>query len=499
LFQENNAPRKLTVWIVVALIVLVGFSHFFSHRDIPIIRNSAVYASIIDRMQENSHTFNASFDAYNKPLGFAYLSLPWVKLWGRNTGLQFSGFLCAALWVVSLVPFYRRFCKVFKAEERNLPYYILLACFNPLVLYQFMSAYPDLLFGLSFLWGMYFLDRFLSEDVKWYDGILLGMSCLFSVWVKHNGFIFLPLIVLFAIVRWRTVGWLYRCRRKEFFFGVVSLALFLIIVGLAQAGYHFDLFNLSANKRNYGRGSDHLKIIKHNARYFWVYLILSFSVLTPFIVPLKNWRKNKEWYLAVLIFLASLLYYKGTNYNLRYYLTLAPVFALLIVANAQHFPRMVQTLFLFLFVVVNSYTSIYYNSLAANEIAKNMIALPQYDNLRLVAQQGQIRRSISLVNTIQKEHNYSHLFFLSNYYHTALWYAWEKDGFFADDVKVIYADKWSEELWYECQCDEAVVYDFISRSYRHLKDKKVKAMFTPQGLDVYIVKKPVRKIAPVLE
>ncbi len=370
--QIVSYVRKHQVWLVVFFVLGAGFIHYISHLDMPIVRNAAIYARIADRIDLGGDLFNASQNAYNKPLGFAYLSVPWTRLWGLNTGTQFTSFLFASLWIVSLVPLYRRLSPTFKAPDNRLSWFVLITSLNPLVYYQFMSGYPDMLFALSFLWGTYFLDRFLSEDVKWYDSVFIGLAFLFSVWVKHNGFIFLPMLVLFLIFRFRIVLWLYRNRRMELILGAISLLIFLLVIALAQAGIDFELFNLKSNTKNYSQGRDLQRIFETNLPYFVIYLVLSFGVFVPFAVPLQNRAKCTVWYLCIILFLISILLYKGSRLNLRYFLALTPFFAMIIIANLRYIPKAAQCLLLASFILVNCFTTLYYNNLSFNSWSKSV-------------------------------------------------------------------------------------------------------------------------------
>ena len=229
----------------------------------PIVRDSLVYAKIVQAMIDYGSDFSVAHHAHNKGLAFPYLSLPLVRAWGAGLGLKISSFIWTSLWVLSVWVWWRRIRKFLNVEDGFSPtsslhkgymdaVFLIFALVNPLLFYQFMSAYPDSLYALTFLWGVYFLDRTLSRNIRWWDGVLFSFVSLFSIWVKHSGFILLLLLPVFVVCRWSILPFLWRERRNELVLATFALAAFLVTTAFAQAG-RIDLFDLSHNVDNFMR------------------------------------------------------------------------------------------------------------------------------------------------------------------------------------------------------------------------------------------------------
>ena len=118
-----------------------------------------------------------------------------------------------SLWAVSVVALFARLRERLGLGRQHLWLVLLLTLFSPLAFYQFMSAYPDTLIALTFLWSLYFLDRTLSWESRWFDGLLFSLMVLVSVWVKHLGLIMIPILIAFLLIRRDQLPALWRERR----------------------------------------------------------------------------------------------------------------------------------------------------------------------------------------------------------------------------------------------------------------------------------------------
>src|SRR5207248_321633 len=65
-----------------------------------------------------------------------------------------------------MIAFFQRFNASFNLREEDLPLELVVACFNPLVIAQFWSAYSDSAFGASFLVSFVLLDKLLKDRVS---------------------------------------------------------------------------------------------------------------------------------------------------------------------------------------------------------------------------------------------------------------------------------------------------------------------------------------------
>ena len=89
--------RKRYVLITVAAIAVVGLLFLVSNLDLPIVRNSFVYAKTA--LNIAAHGVNPlpviadSNLSYGKPIAFPLLSLPFVSLFGVSAGLKIASYL----------------------------------------------------------------------------------------------------------------------------------------------------------------------------------------------------------------------------------------------------------------------------------------------------------------------------------------------------------------------------------------------------------------------
>jgi hypothetical protein len=148
---------------------------------------------------------------YTKAIGFPVVHCPRAEM-GRQRRTH-AIVAWTSLWAVSVVALFARLRERLGLGRQHLWLVLLLTLFSPLAFYQFMSAYPDTLIALTFLWSLYFLDRTLSWESRWFDGLLFSLMVLVSVWVKHLGLIMIPILIAFLLIRRDQLPALWRERR----------------------------------------------------------------------------------------------------------------------------------------------------------------------------------------------------------------------------------------------------------------------------------------------
>jgi len=420
--------------------VLSAVPTLAAHVDLPVVRNGLIYARIADFMLEYGRDFSVAEHAYNKALGFPVLSLPMVAAFGGNLGVKLSSFLWTALWVVSIVFFLKHLERVFNWNDGAAPSTALcLAVFfvNPLVYYQFESAYPDSLNALAFLWSLYFLERATSRTASQWDGPAFFALLVVSIWIKHHGFVLFALLAAFAACRASNLAWQWRSRRRVLTASAVALAASLTIVGLAQSGY-LELFNLSQNRGNYSGGFDRIgPIVRKNLDQFEIYVWVSFTFLFPLLLRWKSVWKYREWYLSIGVFIATILVYKGARYNIRYYLPVAPLLVWIACNNLARLPRPLAGVLLGAFLLSNGFFTLYYNNIAVARAVDRVHAFRYRDNLRLINEQRFRNNDIRAINDHVAPHR-NVLFLTLPYYHGAAFYIWERAGLFAPGLTIQY-------------------------------------------------------------
>jgi len=435
LFNAMRNPRV----ILSFLLTFFGLGFVF-YYDMPIVRNSLLYAKMTYALSDPGVDFSVSEHAFNKALGFPVLSLPMTMLFGANVGLKVSSFLWSALWALSIVFFVRHLKRVFCWDPENQPnsgFFLIVLLLNPLVYYQFLSAYPDTLNALTFLWALFFLDRMFSKENRWFHPILFSVMTLIAIWVKHHGFILLAILLVFGICRLPVFKWQWTKSRGNLFLSLLSLSGMLFIIWLAQNG-HIPIFNLSQNTGNYSGGFHEVStVLWNNVNNLKYYLGLSFTCLVFFLFRWKSIFKYKEWYLTILLFVTTILLYHGAKSNIRYFLPIAPLLAWIICNNLMGVNRKIRILFLSAFISVNLFFTLYLNNIPIKTLVDRVHSFGKLDNLRLVGQQYETQKMITAINNLVSPERNT-LFFARHYYGKGIWQVWEREGLFSKDLNIVY-------------------------------------------------------------
>ncbi len=454
MLDQNSSfmTREKSTTIFVAGFILLGIAFTLVNIETPIVRNSVIYARIIQAI--DSYGILGSIEyARNKPLGFPIVSYPFASLFGVNTGLKLSSLFWTSLWVVTVPVFLKRL----GCDSRLMAVATFITVFNPLVFYQFMSGYQDTLFALLFLWAMIFLDRATSRTALLYDGPIFALLVVLAVWVKHHGLILLPLGGLFIFMR---RGGLSESRINL----LVSLFFLLVLSGVIIAAQNglVPTFNMGTNKHNFLQGRDRIAILASNTGYLLVFLTLAYSVLAPTLFIRRSYPYRLEWSLVLLIFVGPIIYYEGTGPNIRYYIAVAPLLALPIAVYLSGLGSRKRSAALVLFTLINAFTILNYNNVAFSETVSRFVKLPTFDNLRLTAEQERERKNLNAIRNYLPDHDNT-LIFLSQYYGNGTFHVWERAGLLPSTAKIIYARKWKRSLIRKHHPHKAVIYEYAIR------------------------------------
>lgn len=439
--SQRKSPflsEPLLSYGVLGGFVIIGVLLFWQYQDMPIVRNSLVYARITYYLADLGGDFQASLHAENKPLGFAYLALPLVKLYGATVGLKIVSLVSTALWAVSCFWVFRHFAHRWSVPESARPVFLLFLFLNPLVVYQFISGYPDMLYALAFLWSVYFLDRLLSEDVRWSDVIAFPITLLFGVWVKHHGLIVFPIILVFLFFRRHLLVGFFRSQQRYRYLSALVLVLASAAFLLYEASSESQLFNFGYNRSNFTKGGSRLAIIATNTEYLLLYLLLSFNLILLF-TQFRTIGKRPEWLWLIALNVVVLLYFYGTRYNLRYYLALAPFLLMFMMGGWASASARVRHVSVALFMAINLLLTLVYSSMSVHAWASKYVAIPVVDNLRLTSEQQDMKNDIERINRLaESNRNIRYLIFMSAYYDDASYTIWSRERLIDPRIDIIY-------------------------------------------------------------
>jgi len=318
--------RGRSLGLLLALALLVTWHA----RGLPLVRNSLVYA------RASEHVIAHGYDprpvvadsalSYDKPILYAWVSAPFVRWLGNHDGLRVTSFLTTAAYLVALVAFARAHRALLPPGGEQLV--LWLAGFGPCVFYQFWSAHPDGAFAalVTLAWAL--CRRITDEPGRdprtvW----ALGVVVLVAVLLKNYGLILLGACPLYLLWHARAV------RRRLLLHALAVFAVVAAFAGLAWAGLNplSRLAGEGGGVGQYGRGE-----LWVSARGTWIQLGLALALQFTVCLALVAWRR--AWSRALvpglvcfaLPYVAGLMPFPTTFYNMRYFLPLFPPVALIV-------------------------------------------------------------------------------------------------------------------------------------------------------------------------
>ncbi len=340
--SPRAAIPNRNVALLMAAIVTVGLLFLVSNLDLPIVRNGFAYAKSAQNIID--HGFNPLPVAgdpalsHRKPIGFSLFSVPFVALWGPNTGAKVASFLGTAFFLFVAHLFFVRLNRRAGIDPRFVPLELALLFFNPLVFYQFWSAYSDSLFAGLVLLAFVLADVIVTEperDTRSHI-LLLGLVIYAAILARFYGLILGIAVPLYLLLHLRS--FLKRSARLRskltllvLVFGVLGVAAVLALLGRnptlsfgggGMAGYLAQLTNPSADR------------LVASILLVAVALLLNFHFSLLFLgIGRRKRESGRAWPLAptcfAAIYVVGLLQLSGTSYNMRFFL---PVFPFLVVA-----------------------------------------------------------------------------------------------------------------------------------------------------------------------
>src|SRR6478735_6051434 len=140
---------KPTVGVFVVLAVVYCMV-FFLNRGQPLVRNGFVYAraaeNVIAHRYDPRPVVADSKLSYDKPIGFAWITAPFVALFGNHVGLMIVSLFGVIAYLFAVWRFTLAF-DPFGLSDRERAWVLVLAGLSPIVVYQSWSAHPDGLFA----------------------------------------------------------------------------------------------------------------------------------------------------------------------------------------------------------------------------------------------------------------------------------------------------------------------------------------------------------------
>ena len=356
---------------VIGLIIALGTTFTILNRNLPIVRNAALYAkisyNILDHRFDLLEIGRDNTLGYGKPLLFSAIAAPLVSVAGGNTGLVLASYFSTLFLLFSTVLFFRHFNEILGIRQNALAVQVLVTCFNPLFLYQFWSAYPDALFSAFFLLVFCVLDRSTRQPITWREAVLYFVFLFLCIATKYYGLVCLMIHPAYLVARiWMGAKIEFASKSARTAFALSALGFFLLMIG-ARIGYN-PLLNLASDTGGgyqvYVEGVRHFSIpVKRNLICSVFFLLVTFHVSILSLVTRKAVTVlSFPLWTALAVYVGGLLLYAHMYWNIRFLLPVAPIISLLIAyVWQQRSPRLRVTM-MTLLVLINIPLIAFFNS-----------------------------------------------------------------------------------------------------------------------------------------
>ena len=484
----------------MAAILGIGLLALVSNADLPNLRNSFVYAQAAEGIIEyNLNPFPVIADtsrSFSKPVGFAFLSVPLIYLFGLNIGLKVGSFLGTAFFLGVAYFFFVRMNRRVGIDQKFLPIELGLLFLGPLVVYQFWSAYPDTLFAGEVLLAFVLSDKIVHDQNPKPGALIvsLGLVIYAAIMTKLYGLILGIACPAYFFIHWRELA---KAKSQKLFWLVGVFAILGAAVVLARLGANPTL---DFNAGNTGKKSDGMAemiegITNPSAHllFLWVTTwtltcLLSFNVSLLFLFQRSN---TNRWPLAstafAAIFVLGLLPFgREMMDNIRYFIPALPFAVVGIVHGIQNMKNKNMKIGIFAFygvtacILILNYNAplIYEAFLPYNEKVDRSVIGKQgrFDNFRM-GNHLKLARKIALIN--ENIEPSGSLYWISRYYGSATHGPIERMGI-RSDIKVYYPRRRSDIP------DSTVYITGYRKSKRGWKRKLEKRFnFTPLGEKSY--------------
>jgi hypothetical protein len=425
--------------------VLLGVAATWINRDLPVVRNSLLYARISEHLVTRDMRFWEVCDqpdlVKDKACGFAVLAAPLTAMLGTNTGLKWASCVGGVLFLLSLYVFFRRFNRHFGLGDAHLDLELVIAAWNPLVIYQFWSAYPDGAFFAVFVAAFVVLDRLLDEEeVGGGGGLALAYLALFllGLFLKPWMLVSFPLHAAFVWYHRDAVARLWRTGDTRLLWLGAAVIGVVVFVAAAWLGMN-PLLNLQSNADQYDAPVAYVKSVK---QFLW-FAAITFGPLLLLALPrVRVTAQDAIVGVLAVLYAHVFMVYSGATYNARYYVPLvAFVSPYLARAVATRLGPGTRRTLMAVFIVINLTGILVTNTRQAFTAFDHCFpgrfrAFGYRENLRMAAH---LQAAHALAQVNAQLPAYAKLYYISSYYDGASHQVYEAMGLFRADIRIVYA------------------------------------------------------------
>lgn len=454
-YLKNNAAGLA----VLAILIALGLTATVANRGLPIVRNSLVYARTASHIADHGWRLWEVCPrpdlAYNKACGFPFVSSVFVDSLGPSTGLRVVSFAATIAFLLASWATACRFGGAFKVERGWIPAQLAIVGLNPLVLYQFWSAYPDTLFSTACLLSILALDRLLQDDQAHPLGWTLAyLSAVFAtILVKHQGLMMvacqsLYFVAMTALPRGGN-GTGRVSRGALLYLGGTATLLCALLLTMVTGD------SLNINESFSGHASEMFKDPLSGMAQYALWLIVSFHL---FLLPAATGvvallrRDLDRRLVAVTAMAGGWMLLNGISssgsYNMRYYLWMTPFIALAAARGCRQWQARWRPQAVFVGMSVGLVFALGYNFAPmwvayGKDTDKLLRSISRTDNLRMGEH---LRMGAALAKICKTVPAGGTLVFAADYYYAsdASHHIYERDGFLRSDVTVEYVTRYHD-------------------------------------------------------
>ncbi|MFT7300685.1 MAG: cytochrome c oxidase cbb3-type subunit 3 [Porticoccus sp.] len=380
---KSTTATPLVTYCVLGLLLFIGLLVTLINIDLPIVRISYFYGSAVEALFE--HNFNplpviANENlSYGRPLFFSLVAAPFAAFFGLNASLMLASYLGTAFFVITAYFFFKRMNRRLGIYQKLIPIELLLLFLNPLMIYQFWSAYPDTMLAGQVLLAYILTERIVHEPDRdpRFAIVALGFVIYAAITTKLFGAILglaVPIYVLMNIrdflqvspYRWSRLIWMTST------FAVLGLLMLLAFLGenptLDFVTDGSRAYSTGFKELSNGFGFPNMEQVTSTLTAFLVGLVLCVNItllflLTRFtrftknalpsdpafkcvyllgLIPVRHLllrRTPRNWSPAVfagIYVLGMVPFGEYLAYNVRYFI---PIFPFIVVAIAYGYQR----------------------------------------------------------------------------------------------------------------------------------------------------------------
>ena len=419
--ESHLTPVNRKLWLTLVAFVAVGILFTVLNLHLPIARNALCYAKAALKISEQHfNVFAVVHDrvwSSGKPIFFALLAAPFVQLFGAGvaTLIASSAGTVFFLWMAAFT--LARLNRRSGLDPAITPFQLALVALNPLVLYQFWSAYPDSLFAGLVLLAFNITDGIAvspERDTRW-QILALGVTIDVAIHTKLYGAVLMLACPFYLLMHGRKLIACSSHRSSKLAILCVVFAALTADLGTAALGRN-PLLDFADGAGFGGYKSGLVDAASRDIRGALSMLgfaaLLVFQVTLPF---LATHAARRAWRLApaafAAIYLLGLLTFPATYYNMRYFLPAFPFLAVPVAAGVASLALVPRRTVLAAFGALAALLVLVFNVAAVEERLQpvlSAVAAPGgrlgvwlddwLDNLRLPSQ-IELMKQIHAVNT----------------------------------------------------------------------------------------------------